>query len=149
MSPTVRPPADSADASLGEAPPRAPRGACCCTTVVVLPLSIAPVASSTAPTTATTMPPSTPASRFERPFTTAESRGRRLIRRKTRVRRDGNEAMQARERPSAFGECASQGAPVARRRRPVRAGTRVALLAEQPDVARRARPGGDLQPALQ
>src|SRR4051795_2763796 len=176
MSPTVSPPAASAEASLDEAPPRAASGACCCTTVVVLPASIAPVPSSTATITATTSPPKTPASRFDRPFTTAEGRAARLIRRKwrpgeTRVRGDGEEAAQPGERPPPPGEArvgggggepaqpgerpaaacerAPQRAPVARVRRPSAAGTGVALLAQEPDVAGGGRPGRDLQPALQ
>src|SRR3954469_5512005 len=154
MSPTVSPPAASAEASLDEAPPRAASGACCCTTVVVLPASIAPVPSSTATITATTSPPKTPANRFDRPFTTAEGRAARLIRRKwrpgeTRVRGDGEEAAQPGERPAAACERAPQRAPVARVRRPSAAGTGVALLAQEPDVAGGGRPGRDLQPALQ
>src|SRR3954447_19265069 len=149
MSPTVSPPADSAAASLEEPPPRPASGACCWTTVVVLPVSMAPVASSTAPTTATTIPPSTPASRFDRPFTTAEGRALRLIRRKTRVRRDGEQPAQAGERSAAVGESVPQGAPVAGCRRPIRARPGVALLAQQPHVARGARSRRELQPAFQ
>src|SRR4051812_24959932 len=149
MSPTVSPPDDSAEASLEERPPPAPSGACGWTTVVVLPLSIAPVPSSTAPITATTRPPRTPAKMLDRPFTTAEGRSARLIRRKTRVRRDGEQTAQPRERPAAVGEGAPQRAPVARGGRPARSGACVALAAEQPHVARRARPGRDPEPALQ
>src|SRR3954465_8378539 len=154
MSPTVSPPAASAEAALDEAPPRAASGACGCTTVGGLPASIAPVPSSTATITATTSPPKTPASRFDRPFTTAEGRAARLIRRKwrpreTRVRGDGEEAAQPGERPAAACERAPQRAPVARVRRPSAAGTGVALLAQEPDVAGGGRPGRDLQPALQ
>src|SRR3954447_24789336 len=149
MSPTVSPPDDSAAASLEEPPPRAASGAGGWTTVVVLPVSTAPVASSTAPTTATTIPPSTPASRFDRPFTTAEGRRGRLIRSKTRVRRDGEEAGEASQWPAAVGQRAAQGASVARCRRPARSGSRVALLAQQTHVPRGVRSGRELQPALQ
>src|SRR4051794_15232969 len=149
MSPTVSPPAASAEASLPEPPPLAASGACCCTTVVVLPVSIAPVPSSTATITATTSPPRTEASRFDRPFTTAEGRDARLIRRKTRVRGDGEEAAQPGERPAAARERLPQCAPVARVRRPPAAGPRVALLAQEPDIARRGGARRDLQPALQ
>src|SRR3954451_11820339 len=161
MSPTVSPPADSAEASLEERPPAAPSGAWRWTTVVVLPLSIAPVPSSTATITATTSPPSAPAKRLDLPFTTPEGRAGRLIRRKTRVRRDGQEPAQAREgaaaqepahrrkRAAAVRERAPQSAPVARRRRVPRPRSRVTLLAQQPHVPRRTGAGRDLQPALQ
>src|SRR3954464_13629449 len=149
MSPTVRPPLDSAEASLDERPPAAPSGVCGCTTVVALPLSIAPVPSSTATITATTSPPSAPAKRLDLPFTTPEGRAGRLIRRKTRVRRDRQGPAQPRRRAAAVRERAPQRAPVARRRRVPRPRSRVTLLAQQPHVPRRTGAGRDLQPALQ
>src|SRR3954454_20529788 len=104
MSPTVSPPPASAEASLEERPPAAPSGAWGWTTVVVLPLSIAPVPRSTATITATTSPPRAPAKRLGLPFTTPEGRGGRLIRRKPRVRRDGQEPAQPRKRAAAVRE---------------------------------------------
>src|SRR3954466_16221531 len=149
MSPTVSPPEDSADASLEERPPPAPSGACGWTTVVVLPLSIAPVPASPATRTATTSPPRTPAKMLDRPFTTAEGRSARLIRRKTRVWRNREQTSQPRERPAAVGGGAPQRAPVAGGGRPRRSGPSVALPAKQPHVARRARPRCDLEPPLE
>src|SRR5213595_2991997 len=147
MSPTVRPPPASAEA-LSEPPPEA-SGAWGWTTVVVLPVSIAPVPSSTATITATTRPPRPPASTFERRFTTGEGRGGRLIRSKPRVRRERDEAPQPRERAAALGERPPQRPPVAAGRRRAGTGPGVALLAQEPHVARGPRAGGHLQPALE
>src|SRR2546423_1338374 len=148
MSPTVRPPPASAEA-FSEPPPLDASGACGCTTVVVLPVSIAPVPSSTATTTATTRPPKTPASRFDRPLMTGEGRESRLIRRKTGVRRDGDEAAQPRDGPAAFRERPSQRAPVAAGRRRAGTGPGVALLAQESDVVRCTGSGGHPEPPLQ
>src|SRR3954454_11796105 len=140
MSPTVRPPPASDAAGCVEPPDES--GAWRSTTVVVLPLSIAPVPSSTAATTATTSPPRTPARRLDLPFTTGEGRGAPLIRRKPRVRRYGDEAAQACERAAALGESPPQGPPVVRGRRAGGARTGIALVAQTPHVARGVRAGG-------
>src|SRR3954454_8508786 len=119
-------------------------------TVVVLPLSIAPVASRTAPTTATTRPPTTPATKLvARRFIRRDGRTGLLIRRKPCVRRQGDEPSQARDRPRALGQGAPQSAPVARGRWLGVAGRGVALLAQQADVARGIGPGRDLQAPLE
>src|SRR3954470_10642239 len=108
MSPTLRglgrsaasdePDGDEADAS----------GAWRWITVVVLPLSMAPVASSTAATTATTSPPTIPATKLGgRRFTRRDGRAGLLTRRKPCVRRQGDEPSEARDRPGTLG----QGAP--------------------------------------
>src|SRR5205085_10014265 len=124
-------------------------GACGRMTVVVLPVSIAPVPRRIATITATTRPPNTPASRFALPFTTGDGRGARLIRRKTGVRRDREQAAQARQRAAAVRERAAQGAPVARGRRRAVARPRVALVAQQVHIPRGRRPGRDPQPPLE
>src|SRR3954447_10634180 len=119
-------------------------------TVVVLPLSMAPVASSTAATTATTRPPTIPATKLvARRFIRRDGRAGLLIRRKPCVRRQGDEPSQARDRPRALGQRAPQSAPVARRRRLGRARRGVALLAQEADVARGLGPGRHLQPPLE
>src|SRR5438874_13524470 len=113
MSPTVRPLPASAEACSDEPPPPpAESGACRCTTVVVFPVSIAPVPSSTATITATTSPPRAPASAFDLRFTTGEGRGERLIRRKPRVRGDGDQAAEPCQRAAALGERPPQCPPV-------------------------------------
>src|SRR5947208_12612655 len=109
MSFTVRPPLASAAACFDVPPPlAAARGAWERTTVVVLPVSIVPVPRRMATITATTTPPSAPASRFALPFTTEEGRGARLIRSKTGVGRDGEETAEARKRAAAVRERAAQ-----------------------------------------
>src|SRR4051794_28284341 len=119
-------------------------------TVVVLPLSMAPVASSTAPTTATTRPPMIPATKLvARRFIRRDGRAGLLIRRKPCVRRQRDEPSQARDRPRALGQRAPQSASVARRRRLGGAGRGVALLAQEADVARGLGPGRHLQPPLE
>src|SRR3954452_17223339 len=146
MSPTVRPPACSAASDEEDESPEAASGAWRWTTVVVLPPSIAPVPSSTAVSTATTKPPITPAKTFER--TGEKGRGARLIRRKTRVRRQQAEAAQARYRPAALGERAPQCPPVARRGDHARARRRVALAPQPRDVVRGGGPRAPRQREL-
>src|SRR4051794_74710 len=134
MSPTLSPlllSAASADGDDGAEP----SGACRWITVVVLPLSMAPAASSTAATIATTRPPTAPATKLAaRRFIRRDGRSGGLIRRKTRVRRENDEPAQPRQRPRALGQSPPQRAPVARRRRLGRPRRRVALLAQEPHV---------------
>src|SRR3954453_23437134 len=119
-------------------------------TVVVLPLSIAPVASSTAATTATTKPPTAPATKLAaRRFIRREGRDGPLIRRKTRVRREGDEPAQAREGTRAPGKGASQPPPVPRGGRLGASRGRVALLAQQAHVAGGVRAGRHAQAPLE
>src|SRR4051794_8881696 len=134
MSPTVSEVLRAAAADEGDDEAEA-SGAWRWITVVVLPVSIAPVPRSTAVTTATISPPTTPASKFRRRFTRRNARGDLLIRRKTRVRWEREQAAQPRDRPSPLRQRTPQGAPVPCGRRPAGAWRGVALLAQQPDVA--------------
>src|SRR3954469_15346594 len=150
MSPTVRARPASAACDDGSDEAGALSGAWRWTTVGVLPVSIAPVASSTAATTATIRPPTAPASMLAlRRFTRRDGRSDRLIRRKSRVRRQREQAAQPGDRARALRERTPQRAPVAGRRRLGGAGRGVALLAQQADVARGVGPGCHLQPPLQ
>src|SRR3954471_1648671 len=147
MSPTVRPPACSAASDEEDESPEEASGAWRWTTVVVLPPSIAPVPSSTAVSTATTKPPITPAKTFER--TGEKGRGGRLIRRKTRVRRQRHETAQAHDRPAALRERVPQCPPVARRERGSRAGRGVAMAPQQRYVVGGIGARRDLQSSLE
>src|SRR4051794_24005480 len=151
MSPTVRALLRSAASEEDDdAPGSDASGAWRWITVVVLPLSIAPVASSTAATTATTRPPTAPAAKLAaRRFIRREGRDGPLIRRKTRVRREGDEAAQAREGTRALCQGASQRPPVARGRWLGAARRCVALLAQQAHVAGGIRAGRHAQAPLE
>src|SRR3954454_23350706 len=129
MSPTVSARPVSAEACWDPAPEAS--GAWRSTTVVVFPVSIAPVATSTAASTATTRPPTTPANTFDRPFTTADGRDGLLIRRKTRVRRDCAQPAQPRDRSAPIREGSAERSLVAGARWRAGAGSCVALLAQQ------------------
>src|SRR3954471_4674438 len=119
------------------------------TTVGVLPLWMAPVASSTAAPTATTRPPTAPATKLAaRRFIRREGRDGLLIGRKTSVRREGDEPAQPRHRTGALGQGASQRPPVARRRRLGAARRAIALLAQQAHVAGGLRPRRHAEPPL-
>src|SRR3954470_13116831 len=114
MSPTLRGLGRSAASDEPDGDEADESGAWRWITVVVLPLSMAPVASSTAATTATTSPPTAPATKLApRRFMRRDGRSGRLIRRKTRVRRQHDEPAQARDRPRALGERVPQRTPVA------------------------------------
>src|SRR3954468_12207733 len=114
MSPTVRALVASAACDDGDEDVDADSGAWRWITVVVLPVSIAPVASSTAVTTATIRPPTAPARKLAlRRFMRRNGRSGPLIRRKPRVRRQCEQPAQPRHRPGSLGESAPQGPPVA------------------------------------
>src|SRR3954465_14099651 len=118
MSPTVRALVASAACDDGDEDVDADSGAWRWITVVVLPVSIAPVASSTAATTATIRPPTAPANMLAlRRFPRRDGRSARLIRRKSRVRREREQPAQPRDRARAFRQRTPQRAPVAGRRR--------------------------------
>src|SRR3954447_15525531 len=92
-------------------------------TVVALLLSIAPVAISTAATTATRSPPTAPATKLAaRRFIRRDGRSGPLIRRKPRVRREREEPAQASQRPVPIAQRPPQRAAVARGRRLCRPG---------------------------
>src|SRR4051812_38627021 len=137
MSPTLSEPLRSAASEEEEGEVDAElSGAWRWITVVVFPLSMAPVASSTAATTATTRPPAAPVTKLAaRRFIRLDGRCGPLIGRKTCVRRQRDQATQARHRPRALRQGMPQRAPVARRRRRGRAGRPVALVAQEPHVA--------------
>src|SRR3954449_5950281 len=116
MSPTVRALVASAACDDGDDDVDADNGAWRWITVVVFPVSIAPVASSTAATTATIRPPTAPAKKLAlRRFTRRNGRSGRLIRRKPRVRRQREQPAQPCDRPGALGQGTPQRPPVARR----------------------------------
>src|SRR3954469_15823063 len=142
MSPTVRARPASAACDDGSDEAGALSGAWRWTTVGVLPVSIAPVASRTAATTATIRPPTAPATMLAlRRFTRRDGRSDPLIHRKPGVRREREQPAQPRDRARAFRQRASQRAPVARRRRLGGARRAVALLAQQAHVAGGVGPG--------